>query len=68
MAESTWQTSAGHGANNAAMAAEFPAKKQGTGLSSGSTRWILPPAFAIASPRSSEGEAMAKAGGKEMEF
>jgi len=28
----------------------------------------FPPAFAIASPRSSEGEAMAKAGGKEMEF
>jgi hypothetical protein len=28
----------------------------------------LPPTFAIASPRSIEGEAMAKAGGKEMEF
>jgi hypothetical protein len=50
------------------MAAEFPAKKQGTGLSSGSTRGILPPTFAIASPSSGEGEAMAKAGGKEMEF
>ena len=56
------------GANNAAMAAEFPATKRGRGLSSGSTRGMLPPTFAIASPRSSEGEAMAKAGGKEMEF
>ena len=27
-----------------------------------------PPTFTIASPRSSEGEAMAKAGGKEKEF
>ena len=38
MAESTWQTSAGSGPNDTIMAAEFPAKKQGTGLSSGSTR------------------------------
>ena len=33
------------------------------GLSSGSTRGVFPPTFAIASPSSSEGEAMAKAGG-----
>jgi hypothetical protein len=46
----------------------FSGKKQGTGLSSGSTRGILPPTFAIASPGSSEGEAMAKAGGKKMKF
>jgi hypothetical protein len=51
MAESTWQTSAGLGANDAVMAAEVPAEKQGTGLSSGSTRGMLPPAFAIASPQ-----------------
>jgi hypothetical protein len=68
MAKSTWQTPAGAGANNAATAAEFPAKKQGTGLSYGSTRGMLPPTFAIASPSSSEGEAMAKAGGKETVF
>jgi hypothetical protein len=46
----------------------FRRKEQGTGLSSGSTRGMLPPTFAIASPRSSEGEAMAKAGGKETLF
>jgi hypothetical protein len=43
----------------------FRRKEQGNGLSSGSTRGMLPPTFAIASPRSSEGEAMAKAGGRE---
>jgi hypothetical protein len=43
-------------------------RKNKDGLSSGSTRGILPPTFTIASPRSSEGEAMAKAGGKEKEF
>ena len=63
--ESTWQTSAGHGANNTAMAAEVPVKRLGTGLSSGSTRGMLPPTFTIASPSSSEGEAMVKAGGRE---
>jgi hypothetical protein len=45
------------------MAGKGPAEKQGTELSSGSTRGFPPPAFAIASPGSGEGEAMAKAGG-----
>jgi hypothetical protein len=43
-------------------------RKRGDGLSSGSTGGVLPPTFAIASPSSSEGEAMAKAGGTEMAF
>jgi hypothetical protein len=49
----------------------LPSVRQKSGerrLSSGSTRGMLPPTFAIASPSSSEGEAMAKAGGKEMVF
>ena len=50
------------------MAAELPAQKQETVLSSGSTGGVLPPTFAIASPSSSEGEAMAKAGRTEMTF
>jgi len=50
------------------MATVFPAEKQGRGLGSGSTRGILPPTFTIASPRSSEGEAMVKAGGRGKEF
>ena len=43
------------------------AEKQGTGLSSGSTRGCPPPTFAIASPGQGEGEAMAKAGGGKKE-
>jgi hypothetical protein len=46
----------------------FRRKNRGQGLCSGSTGGVFPPTFAIASPRSSEGEAMAKAGGKEMVF
>ena len=59
------QTPAGQVQTTLAMATAVQAKKRGTGLSSGSTRGTLPPTFTIASPSSSEGEAMAKAGGNQ---
>jgi hypothetical protein len=46
----------------------LPPFQRKRGLSSGSTRGMLPPTFAIASPGSCEGEAMAKAGGTGMAF
>jgi hypothetical protein len=49
------------------MAAELPEKNKGRG-SAPARQEGIPPTFTIASPSSSEGEAMVKAGGKKKEF